>query len=179
MAGIPQRIPAIILSFSCYSIQSTLMTRTNLIHRVRITLAQLKPIHWLIIVLLVAVGITSAIILGQRNETAQAETPTEPAASATVLDAHVAWGQGLFQLTNRNTFDWQQCKFEVNATDFGDGYSVRVGTMTANGTVRILAEDFKNTAGTSYSFATQEPTRFTIRCLEANGKPGIYVGRTR
>lgn len=153
------------------------MKRTNRQSELRSFLKRVRPVHWLIGALLLAVGFTSVVLFTKKNETAQAET--EPVAAATVLDAHIAWGQGLFQLTNRDSFAWTSCKLEVNATDFGDGYSVRVDSIAAHSDVRILAEEFKKADGSTFSFGAESPSRFTVRCLEANGKPGIYVGRAK
>ncbi|MBI4022655.1 hypothetical protein HY375_00615 [Candidatus Berkelbacteria bacterium] len=167
-------------------------TTRRLSGRVRRFLHRTKPLHWAIGAVLLLVGGTATILALKTDQPAEAsENPPETTAevielppaetvpaetTALALNAKVAWTKDEFVIDNLDSFAWNACKLEVNGKSFGDGYGVYVETMAARKRHFVPHAQFKRSDGAVYRFAKAEPTRFTIRCREAHGQLGVYVG---
>ena len=87
----------------------------------------------------------------------------------------VRWNSS-FRISNLGSIDWNQCKLELNAAGFGDGYSVLAPWIGARQTVEFGDTTFRRHDGTAYERAMNTPHRFTIRCLDVGGTSGAYIG---
>jgi hypothetical protein len=122
---------------------------------------------------IIVLGILGAL-LGEGSESG---SPSQPPAPTTVdLNGRVRFTGTQFVITNSDTFDWGNCKFEVNPKTFSSGYTFRAGTIAAGSTYSVGALQFANGDGVRFNPFTYKPTSFSIWCDVQGGK-GYYFGQ--
>ncbi len=150
---------------------------------------RVQPLFYGIAGLLLALTVVGVLALSSVRDRAQAEPesssiddasrdePQQPQAEAAyrTLSSRVGWTTAEFVIANTGTEDWQRCLFEVDASDFGDGFQYRHERLGVGQRLTVRATAFVRADGERYSLATRTPVRFTIRCLDVAGKPGVSI----
>ena len=136
--------------------------------------SRLSPRPWRLFAAVLAVVLVAAIALTWQRSRAENGRKVE----ALVLTGEVSWTGGDFRVENRDSFAWNRCKLEVNGQSYGDGYGYLVETVSAGRRLSLPMRAFLK-SGQQYDASREAPGRFTIRCQDANGQVGVYVGRAK
>lgn len=132
----------------------------------------------LVAFLVVAIIAGALYMTWQHDEIGQVSANSDTAGNTLAIVAKVVWTHQAFLVKNEDSFIWNRCKLEVDALSFGDGYSILLDKVAPGQEIRIDGSKFKKN-DQSYDLGTQEPQRFTIRCQDANGQIGAYLGRVK
>lgn len=131
----------------------------------------------LLILGVVCIGaVISAALAARPNSPTNEAVRGDVEGDVRVLDADVLWTKQEFLVTNQSDLEWKECKLEVNAEGFGDGYGALLPQLPAGKRATIAHDAFRKADGTPYVYAAEAPGRFTIRCRDVVGKLGAYVG---
>jgi hypothetical protein len=80
-----------------------------------------------------------------------------------------------FVITNNDSFDWANCKLEVNPEFIGSGYKYEGASLRAGETYSVGALQFANGDGERFNPFTHKPQKFSISCDTPRGS-GFYYG---
>jgi hypothetical protein len=91
------------------------------------------------------------------------------------LNANIRFTGSQFVVSNNDSFDWTNCKLEVNPKTFGAGFKYEGASLRAGETYTVGALQFANDDGERFNPFTHKPQAFSIYCDTPQGK-GFYYG---
>jgi hypothetical protein len=80
------------------------------------------------------------------------------------LNARVVAMPGYFEVTNNDTYGWDNCDFDLNSD-----YAVKGMNVAPGATVRVALREFVKSDGTRFNFETTKPTNLYIFCRNTPG----------
>lgn len=90
------------------------------------------------------------------------ETKIETSQPAKTLSARIRFDGTQFTITNNNTFNWTNVKFELNSGILKGGYILRQGRIKAKNTYTVGALQFAKSDGTRFNPFTMKPQSIFI-----------------
>jgi hypothetical protein len=88
--------------------------------------------------------------------------------STTDLNASISFTGAQFVITNNDSFDYINAKFEVNDDYVLEGYTIKAGETYTVGMMQFADDD-----GNRFDMM-KKPLRFSIWCDLSDGKHGFY-----
>jgi hypothetical protein len=96
--------------------------------------------------------------------------------SSTVdLNATVQFTGTQFVVTNSDSFNWTNCKLEVNPKTFSSGFTYQAALLAAGQTYSVGSLQFANGDGKRFNPFDFKPTSFSVSCDTPSGR-GYYYG---
>jgi hypothetical protein len=99
----------------------------------------------------------------------------ESGSSSVDLNANIRFTGSQFIISNKDSFDWTNCKLEVNPKMLGSGFEHEGASLRAGETYSVGALQFANSDGQRFNPFTHKPQAFSIYCDTPRGK-GFYYG---
>tara|TARA_B100000315_G_scaffold249235_1_gene280147 strand:- start:69 stop:380 length:312 start_codon:yes stop_codon:yes gene_type:complete len=87
------------------------------------------------------------------------------------LKARINYRDGQFTITNNDTFDWINVKFEINKE-----YTIRVDRINAGEVYTVGSMQFTKSDGAKFNPFTHSPHDFFIWAKTREGKRGMWLG---
>jgi len=101
---------------------------------------------------------------------------TDTSSTVADLNAKVTLSGATLSVTNDDSFDWSEVKFELNSQGLKSGYTYRVATVKAGQTVKLSLSDFTLGDGTRFNVLTTKPLNFGVWCKVPKGGNGSWYG---
>lgn len=99
--------------------------------------------------------------------------PSPP--KATELNAAVRFDGKQFTITNKDSFDWNSVKMEINGGIFSGGYELKTDVMKAGQTYTVGSMQFADSDGKRFNPFQMKPQKFVIAADTSSGRL-VYVG---
>jgi hypothetical protein len=115
-------------------------------------------------VVIIVVACWMASCLGASSRRAHSNPQPEPAIKAIVI--HDAGG---VDVTNNDTFPWENVKIMINAQGFGDGYYRAVSNLDSGKSIRTQYGDFAMDDGKRFDIKTSKVNTVTVSALTPMG----------
>src|SRR5262249_36574308 len=126
--------------------------------------------------ILCAFGLTIAVVMAAGTSDDKSKQ-SGGGSSIVDLNASVQFTGSQFVITNKDSFDWNNCKFDLNGGAFSSGYILNTNVIKAQTTHTVGAMQFAKTDGERFNPFTHKPQSFSISCSStASGKSGFYYG---
>jgi hypothetical protein len=91
------------------------------------------------------------------------------------LNASVAFDQGQFIISNADSFDWTNVKFEIKSGRVSSGYELKAALIKAGHSYTVGAMQFAKADGTRFNPFTTKAQKLSIFCDTPEGR-GSYFG---
>lgn len=119
--------------------------------------------------IVLAVVVLGGILYAYRNRAAQTAKKQQP--TFVVLDTRVVWTDTAFRIVNLENRSWLHCEFVLNKKY----YFIREKVLSRE-VLQIAHTLFEDNRGMPYTYASEQPTSFTIRCENVGGRLGLFSG---
>lgn len=139
---------------------------------------------WLIILTLLFFILSRLSSDGKKTSQNQQETdnssetsPTkEPEADTYDLQADIKFSDTAYQITNKDEWEWTDCKLEMNAGVIKGGYVYKIQLVPPNSPFFVPFSEFVKSDGTRFNSYETKPLNISVSC-KVNGKRGFgYYG---
>lgn len=106
---------------------------------------------------------------------ASGDSSSTPASKTLDLNVKVTMTGGTVSITNNDTFDWTNVKFEMNSQGLKSGYVYRTSRVKAGQTVQVSMSNFTLGDGTRFNILTTKALNFSVWCDVGNDH-GFWYG---
>ncbi len=134
--------------------------------------AKTSPAAWGCLAIIV-LFVIFAILSGSGSDGGSNSSKSAP--TSVDLSAVVRFTGLQFAITNNDSFDWQNCKLEVNPRTFSSGFTYNAASLRAGHEYSVGALQFANGDGKRFNPIEFKPTSIAISCDTQRGR-GYYYG---
>jgi len=101
---------------------------------------------------------------------------TAPSGESTQVDlnASIRFDGSQFTITNNDSFNWIDVKFELNSAGLSSGFILKYPLIEAGTTYTVGAMQFAKPDGTRFNPFLMKPQKMSVSCKTPDGKDGWY-----
>ncbi|HPS02983.1 MAG TPA: hypothetical protein PLA90_15700, partial [Candidatus Sumerlaeota bacterium] len=94
----------------------------------------------------------------------------EEASPKSILKSQIAFKNGVFTITNRNDFDWDKVKLDLNCKPYQSGYILRVPKIQAGRTISVHSANFVDEQGERFDWTQIKIRYMSLTCMTPHGE---------
>lgn len=102
-------------------------------------------------------------------EPTSAQSKEEPPKES-ILKSQIAFKNGVFTVTNRNDFDWDKVKLDLNCRPYQSGYILRVPRIQAGRTISVHSANFVDEQGERFDWKQIKIRYMSLTCMTPHGE---------